>query len=277
MIIIERMIKHPSLFSVLCMKHFCVISFDIEPHRNPAMAGEVQVRGGEPMAESRVRDSYVEENSYESRFGNSGEGRGRQEEPELSLIKLEGFEVIRQGEYDFEEPTKVSSSTSSSSSSSAAATTSMSSSTSVVTSSSKGFSPATNPLLTTSVFSEFGETTVPEIEEDVVTVQPSTAVEETILEGKEGDVEKEIDEEALDEIEKEGAGDNSVELSESDYFYSIYGDEYPFDYAEYINYSDEAFGESVISNGSPVKTFTVGQDSGKGKSYKLIHDGMNCP
>ena len=240
------------------------------------MAGEVQVRGGEPMAESRVRDSHLDENSYESRFGNPDEGRGRHKEPELSLIKLEGFEVIKQGEYDFEEPTEVSSSTSSSSSSSSeAATTSMSSSTSVVTSSSKGFSPATNPLLTTSVFSEFAETTVPEIEEDVVTVQPSTTAEEKLSEGKGGDFEEENVDESDEEIEKEGAGDDSDELSESDYFYSIYGDEYPFDYAEYINYNDEAFGESVLSNGSPVKTFTVGQESGKGKSCKLMHIGMN--
>ena len=203
------------------------------------------------MAESRIRDSYEDGNLYENRFGNSLESRGRDQEPELSLIKLEGFEVITQG--DFDEPTEVSSSSSS------AATTSMSSSTSVVTSSSKGFSPATNPLLTTS--SIFSETTVPEIEEDVVTVQPFTTVEEELLEGEEGDAEKDTD----DEIEEEGAGDDSDELSESDYFYSIYGDEYPFDYAEYINYRDEAFDDSVVSNGSPVKTFTVGQDSGKGK------------
>ena len=102
---------------------------------------------------------------------------------------------------------------------------------------------------------------MPEIEEDVVTVQPFTTVEEELLEGEEGDAEKDTD----DEIEEEGAGDDSDELSESDYFYSIYGDEYPFDYAEYINYRDEAFDDSVVSNGSPVKTFTVGQDSGKGK------------
>ena len=228
------------------------------------MTNEVRVTGGrgggEPMAESRVRDSYVEENSH---FGNSDESRGQhQSEPELSLIKLESFEVITQGG-DYEEPTELSRT-----SSSEAATTSMSSSTSMVTSSSRGFSPATNPLLTTSVFSE---TTLPEIEEDVVTLQPFTAVEEELVEEKDGAFEKENDTE--DEIEKEGAGDDSDELigeSESDYFYSIYGDEYPFDYAEYINYSDEAFGDSVLSNGSPVKTFTVGQDSGKGKSYKLI-------
>ena len=218
------------------------------------MGGEVQVMGGEPMAESRVRDSYVDGNLYENRFGNSLESGGRDQEPELSLIKLEGFEVITQGDFVFDEPTEVSSSSSS------AATTSMSSSTSVVTSSSKGFSPATNPLLTTSsVFSDLSE-----IEEDVVTVQPFTTVEEELLEGKEGHVENEQDTD--NEIEEEGAGDNSDELSESDYFYSIYGDEYPFDYAEYINYSDEAFEDSVLSNGSPVKTFTVGQDSGKGKS-----------
>ena len=231
------------------------------------MVNEVRVTGGEPMAESRVRDSYVEENSYESRFGNSDESRGRhQSEPELSLIKLEGFEVITQG---LEEPTEVSRT----SSSEAAATTSMSSSTSMVTSSSRGFSPATNPLLTTSVFAE---TTVPEMEEDVVTLQPFTAVDEELLEGNDGDFEKENDQDTEDLIEKEGAGDDSDELigeSESDYFYSIYGDEYPFDYADYINYSDEPFGDSVISNGSPVKTFTVGQDSGQGKIYKLIHEG----
>ena len=228
------------------------------------MTNEVRVTGGgggggEPMAESRVRDSYVEENSH---FGNSDESRGQhQSEPELSLIKLEGFEVITQGGFD--EPTELSRT-----SLSEAATTSMSSSTSMVTSSSRGFSPATNPLLTTSVFSG---TTLSEIEEDVVTLQPFTAVEEELVEEKDGAFEKENDTE--DEIEKEGAGDDSDELigeSESDYFYSIYGDEYPFDYAEYINYSDEAFGDSVLSNGSPVKTFTVGQDSGKGKSYKLI-------
>ena len=102
---------------------------------------------------------------------------------------------------------------------------------------------------------------MPEIEEDVVTVQPFATVEGELLEGEEGDAEKDTD----DEIEEEGAGDDSDELSESDYFYSIYGDEYPFDYAEYINYRDEAFDDSVVSNGSPVKTFTVGQDSGKGK------------
>ena len=231
------------------------------------MANEVRVTGGEPMAESRVRDSYVEKNSYESRFGNSDESRGRhQSEPELSLIKLEGFEVITQG---LEEPTEVSRTLSSE----AAATTSMSSSTSVVTSSSRGLSPATNPLLTTSVFSE---TTVPEMEEDVVTLQPFTDVDEELLEGKDRDFEKENDQDTEEEFEKEGAGDDSDELigeSESDYFYSIYGDEYPFDYADYINYSDEPFGDSVLSNGSPVKTFTVGQDSGQGKIYKLIHEG----
>ena len=101
-----------------------------------------------------------------------------------------------------------------------------------------------------------------EIEEDVVTVQPFTTVVEELLEGDEGDVEREDEENTDDEIEEEGAGDDSDELSESDYFYSIYGDEYPFDYADYINYGDEAFD----NNGSPVKTFTVGQDSGKGKS-----------
>ena len=86
------------------------------------------------------------------------------------------------------------------------------------------------------------------------------------LNAPEKDFEKEDPE---DEIEKEGAGDESDELSESDYFYSIYGDEYPFDYADYINYRDEDFEDSVSSNGSPVKTFTVGQDSGQGKKCKL--------
>ena len=206
------------------------------------------------MAESRIRDSYEDGNPFENGFGNSLESRDQ--EPELSLIKLEGFEVITQGDYVFEEPIEVSSSSSS------AATTSMSSSTSVVTSSSKGFSPATNPLLTTSRV--FSETT--EIEEDVVTVQPFTTLVEELLEENAGDVEKEDEEDTDDEFEEEGAGDDSDELSESDYFYSIYGDEYPFDYADYINYGDEAFDDSVLSNGSPVKTFTVGQDSGKGKS-----------
>ena len=237
----HRMLNH-------LMFVFCTISFDIEPHRNPAIGAEGQVRGGQPMAESRIRDSYEDANPFENGFGNSLESRGQ--EPELSLIKLEGFEVITQGDYVFEEPIEVSSSSSS------AATTSMSSSTSVVTSSSKGFSPATNPLLTTT--SVFSETT--EIEEDVVTVQPFTTLMEELLEGNEGDVEEKEDTD--DEIEEEGAGDDSDELSESDYFYSIYGDEYPFDYADYINYGDEAFDNS----GSPVKTFTVGQDSGKGKS-----------
>ena len=212
------------------------------------MDSDVQLRGErEPTAESRVRDSF------ESRFENSQESRRRNQEPDLSLIKLEGFEVITQGDFDIEEPTEVSRTSSSES-----ATTSMSSSTSMVTSSSKGFSPATNPLLTTSVFSEFAETTVPEVEEDVVTVQPFDAAEK--------DFEKE---DAEDDFEKEGAGDESDELSESDYFYSIYGDEYPFDYADYINYRDEDFEDSVSSNGSPVKTFTVGQDSGQGKKCKL--------
>ena len=114
-------------------------------------------------------------------------------------------------------------------------------------------------MLTTSVFSEFAETTVPEVEEDVVTVQPFDATEEKVFEK----------EDAEDDFEKEGAGDESDELSESDYFYSIYGDEYPFDYADYINYRDEDFEDSVSSNGSPVKTFTVGQDSGQGKKCKL--------
>ena len=213
------------------------------------MDSDVQLRGErEPTAESRVRDSF------ESRFENSQESRRRNQEPDLSLIKLEGFEVITQGDFNIEEPTEVSRTSSSES-----ATTSMSSSTSMVTSSSKGFSPATNPLLTTSVFSEFAETTVPEVEEDVVTVQPLNATEEK-------DFEKE---DAEDDFEKEGAGDESDELSESDYFYSIYGDEYPFDYADYINYRDEDFEDSVSSNGSPVKTFTVGQDSGQGKKCKL--------
>ena len=212
------------------------------------MDSDVQLRGErEPTAESRVRDSF------ESRFENSQESRRRNQEPDLSLIKLEGFEVITQGDFNVEEPTEVSRTSSSES-----ATTSMSSSTSMVTSSSKGFSPATNPLLTTSVFSEFAETTVPEVEEDVVTVQPFDAAEK--------DFEKE---DAEDDFEKEGAGDESDELSESDYFYSIYGDEYPFDYADYINYRDEDFEDSVSSNGSPVKTFTVGQDSGQGKKCKL--------
>ena len=212
------------------------------------MDSDVQLRGErEPTAESRVRDSF------ESRFENSQESRRRNQEPDLSLIKLEGFEVITQGDFDVEEPTEVSRTSSSES-----ATTSMSSSTSMVTSSSKGFSPANNPLLTTSVFSEFAETTVPEVEEDVVTVQPFDAAEK--------DFEKE---DAEDDFEKEGAGDESDELSESDYFYSIYGDEYPFDYADYINYRDEDFEDSVSSNGSPVKTFTVGQDSGQGKKCKL--------
>ena len=207
------------------------------------------------MAESRIRDSYEDGNPFENGFGNSLENRGRDQEPELSLIKLEGFEVITQGDYVFDEPTEVSSSSS--------ATTSMSSSTSVVTSSSRGFSPATNPLLTTS--SVFSESTVPETEEDVVTVQPFPTVEEELLEEIEKAVEEEKKQDTDDEIEKEGAGDNSDELSESDYFYSIYGDEYPFEYADYINYSDEPFDDSVLANGSPVKTFTVGQDSGKGK------------
>ena len=213
------------------------------------MDSDVQLRGErEPTAESRVRDSF------ESRFENSQESQRRNQEPDLSLIKLEGFEVITQGDFNIEEPTEVSRTSSSES-----ATTSMSSSTSMVTSSSKGFSPATNPLLTTSVFSEFAETTVPEVEEDVVTVQPFDVAEEK-------DFEKE---DAEDDFEKEGAGDESDELSESDYFYSIYGDEYPFDYADYINYRDEDFEDSVSSNGSPVKTFTVGQDSGQGKKCKL--------
>ena len=116
---------------------------------------------------------------------------------------------------------------------------------------------------------------MPEIEEDVVTVQPFTTVEEELLEEIEKDVEKEKEQFTDVEIEKEGSDDDSDELSESDYFYSIYGDEYPFDYAEYINYRDEPFDDSDLSNGSPVKTFTVGQDSEKGKDYKLIHNDMD--
>ena len=72
------------------------------------------------------------------------------------------------------------------------------------------------------------------------------------------------DEEA---IEGELDSEDSDELS--DYFYSIYGDEYPFDYADYLNYSDEDFEESIISPGSPVKTFTVGHESVKGELEKL--------
>ena len=221
------------------------------------MVTDVQPGGGEPTAESRVRNSFPGENSHhESKFERSHEGRGGKQKPDLSLIKLEGFEVITHGKHEVKAPTEETES-----SSSEAATTSMSSSSSMVTSSSKDFSPATNPLLTTGVFSE---TTLSEIEEEVVTLQPSGAtLDEEVVTKKEQDFESEEDEEA---IEGEVDSEDSDELS--DYFYSIYGDEYPFDYADYLNYSDEDFEESIISPGSPVKTFTVGHESVKGELEK---------
>ena len=223
------------------------------------MVTDVQPGGGEPTAESRVRNSFPGESSHESKFERSHEGRGRKQKPDLSLIKLEGFEVITPGKHDVKAPTEETES-----SSSEAATTSMSSSSSMVTSSSKDFSPATNPLLTTGVFSDFSETTLFEIEEEVVTLQPSdAALDEEVVTKKEQDFESEEDEEA---IEGEVDSEDSDELS--DYFYSIYGDEYPFDYADYLNYSDEDFEESIISPGSPVKTFTVGHESVKGELEK---------
>ena len=220
------------------------------------MVTDLQPGGGEPTAESRVRNSFPGENSHhESKLERSHEGRGRNQKPDLSLIKLEGFEVITQGNHEVKTPTEGSSS-------SEAATTSMSSSSSMVTSSSKDFSPATNPLLTTGVFSE---TTLSEIEEEVVTLHPSdAALDEEVVTKKEQDFESEEDEEA---IEGEVDSEDSDELS--DYFYSIYGDEYPFDYADYLNYSDEDFEESIISPGSPVKTFTVGHESVKGELEKF--------
>ena len=221
------------------------------------MVTDVQPGGGEPTAESRVRNSFPGENSHENEFERSHDGRSRKQKPDLSLIKLEGFEVITQGNHDVKAPTEESSS-------SEAATTSMSSSSSMVTSSSKDFSPATNPLLTTGVFSDFSETTLSEIEEEVVTLQPSdSALDEEVVTKMEQDFESEEDEEA---IEGELDSEDSDELS--DYFYSIYGDEYPFDYADYLNYSDEDFEEGIISPGSPVKTFTVGHESVKGESEK---------
>ena len=218
------------------------------------MVTDVQPGGGEPTAESRVRNSFPGENSHESEFERSHDGRSRKQKPDLSLIKLEGFEVITQGNHDVKAPTEEME----------AATTSMSSSSSMVTSSSKDFSPATNPLLTTGVFSDFSETTLSEIEEEVVTLQPSdSALDEEVVTKMEQDFESEEDEEA---IEGELDSEDSDELS--DYFYSIYGDEYPFDYADYLNYSDEDFEESIISPGSPVKTFTVGHESVKGELEK---------
>ena len=222
------------------------------------MVTDVQPGGGEPTAESRVRNSFPGENSHhESKLERSHEGRGRKQKPDLSLIKLEGFEVITQGNHEVKAPTEEKES-----SSSEAATTSMSSSSSMVTSSSKDFSPATNPLLTTGVFSE---TTLSEIEEEVVTLQPSdAALDEEVFTKKQQDFESEEDEEAN---ESEVDSEDSDELS--DYFYSIYGEEYPFDYADYLNYSDEDFEESIISPGSPVKTFTVGHESVKGELEKF--------
>ena len=218
------------------------------------MVTDVQPGGGEPTAESRVRNSFPGENSHESKLERSHDGRGGKQKPDLSLIKLEGFEVITQGNHDVKAPTEEME----------AATTSMSSSSSMVTSSSKDFSPATNPLLTTGVFSDFSETTLSEIEEEVVTLQPSdAALDEEVVTKKQQDFESEENEEA---IEGELDSEDSDELS--DYFYSIYGDEYPFDYADYLNYSDEDFEESIISPGSPVKTFTVGHESVKGESEK---------
>ena len=216
---------------------------------------DVQPGGGEPTAESRVRNSFPGENSHhESKLERSHEGRGGKQKPDLSLIKLEGFEVITQGNHEVKAPTEEME----------AATTSMSSSTSMVTSSSKDFSPATNPLLTTGVFSDFSETTLSEIEEEVVTLQPSdAALDEEVVTKKQQDFETKEDEEV---IEGELDSEDSDELS--DYFYSIYGNEYPFDYADYLNYSDEDFEESIISPGSPVKTFTVGHESVKGESEK---------
>ena len=219
---------------------------------------DVQPVGGEPTAESRVRNSFPGENSHhESKFERSHEGRGGKQKPDLSLIKLEGFEVITQGNHEVKAPTEEKES-----SSSEAATTSMSSSSSMVTSSSKDFSPATNPLLTTGVFSE---TTLSEIEEEVVTLQPSdAALDEEVVTKKEQDFESDEDEEV-----NEGESDSEDSDELSDYFYSIYGEEYPFDYADYLNYSDEDFEESIISPGSPVKTFTVGHESVKGELEKL--------
>ena len=142
------------------------------------MVTDVQPGGGEPTAESRVRNSFPGESSHESKFERSHEGRGRKQKPDLSLIKLEGFEVITPGKHDVKAPTEETES-----SSSEAATTSMSSSSSMVTSSSKDFSPATNPLLTTGVLSE---TTLSEIEEEVVTLQPSdAALDEEVVTKKE--------------------------------------------------------------------------------------------
>ena len=218
------------------------------------MVTDVQPGGGEPTAESRVRNSFPGENSHESKLERSHEGRGGKQKPDLSLIKLEGFEVITQGNHDVKAPTEEMET----------ATTSMSSSSSMVTSSSKDFSPATNPLLTTGVFSDFSETTLSEIEEEVVTLQPSdAALDEEVVTKKQQDFETKEDEEV---IEGELDSEDSDELS--DYFYSIYGDEYPFDYADYLNYSDEDFEEGIISPGSPVKTFTVGHESVKGESEK---------
>ena len=208
-----------------------------------------------------MRNSFPGENSHhENKFSRSHDGRGGKQKPDLSLIKLEGFEVITQDNQDVKAPTEEMES-----SSSEAATTSMSSSSSMVTSSSKDFSPATNPLLTTGVFSDFSETTLSEIEEEVVTLQPSgAALDEEVATKKQQDFETNEDEEP---IEGEVDSEDSDELS--DYFYSIYGEEYPFDYADYLNYSDEDFEESIISPGSPVKTFTVGHESVKGESEKL--------
>ena len=224
------------------------------------MVTDVHPGGGEPTAESRVRNSFPGENSHhESKLERSHEGRGGKQKPDLSLIKLEGFEVITQGNHEVKAPTEEKEY-----SASEAATTSMSSSSSMVTSSSKDFSPATNPLLTTGVFSDFSETTLSEIEEEVVTLQPSdAALDEEVFTKKQQDFESEEDEEAN---ESEVDSEDSDELS--DYFYSIYGEEYPFDYADYLNYSDEDFEESIISPGSPVKTFTVGHESVKGELEK---------
>ena len=221
------------------------------------MVTDVHPGGGEPTAESRVRNSFPGENSHhESKLERSHEGRGGKQKPDLSLIKLEGFEVITQGKQDVKAPTEEKEY-----SASKAATTSMSSSSSMVTSSSKDFSPATNPLLTTGVFSE---TTLSEIEEEVVTLQPSDpALDEEVVTKKEEDFETKEDEEV-----NEGESDSEDSDELSDYFYSIYGEEYPFDYADYLNYSDEDFEESIISPGSPVKTFTVGHESVKGELEK---------
>ena len=189
-----------------------------------------------PVAEGRVRNSLTDSQLIR--------------ETELNLLKLDGFEVIKNGDYVFEKPVEESSLPQE------VVTTSMSASTSTSTSQASASTFSTSKASKTlSVLSDYFDTTIQEVEaEDNITVQPLTSTSEQVEEDLE--VEEFVADGAIDKF-SDFSGDSEGPYAYSDY--STYG----FDYAEYLN--DYREGNSQPNENLAVKTFTVLQESALGE------------